>query len=78
AFVPRAAHVSGWDMVAGEPKATRRLVPPGAVYFFEKVGGAPFTAAEMTGLWLRPLRQHDQHEKEGFGRVIAGPWEVRR
>ncbi|MCC6558897.1 MAG: CRISPR-associated protein Crm3 [Polyangiaceae bacterium] len=75
AFVPRAAHVSGWDMVARQPKATRRLVPSGAVYFFQKVAGSPFTATETAGLWLHAVGQHGN---EGFGRVIAGPWEVRR
>lgn len=74
AFVPRATHVSGWDMVGGHAKATLRLVPAGAVYFLEKVDQAPFTGAQMSALWLKSL---GQHQDEGFGRVVAAPWEIR-
>ena len=75
AFVPRPTHVSGWDMERGHPKPTRRLVPEGAVYFFEKVDRTPFTAGEMGGLWLATLGADGD---EGFGRVVAGPWEISR
>ena len=74
AFVERATQVSGWDMVGGRPKPTRRLVPAGSVYFFQKSNGAPITSAELTALWLAAV---GQHQDEGFGRVIAAPWETR-
>lgn len=77
AFVPRATHVSGWDMARRRPKRTRRLVAPGAVYFFQKVERAPFTTNEMAGLWLQAIGTHEDRD-EGFGRVIAGPWETRQ
>jgi CRISPR-associated protein Cmr3 len=73
AFIPRPTHVSGWDMVAKQPKATRRLVPPGAIYFFQRANRSPFTASETKSLWFGPVGQSTH---EGFGRVIAGPWEV--
>ncbi len=71
ALVPRPIHISGWDMVASQPKPTSRLVPSGAVYFFEKSDGQPFDATDAQRLWLSALgsRQH-----EGFGRVVPGPW----
>jgi CRISPR-associated protein Cmr3 len=75
AFVPRATHVSGWDMARRRPKRTRRLVPPGAVYFFQKAERAAFTANEMAGLWLQAIGTQEDRD-EGFGRVIAGPWET--
>jgi CRISPR-associated protein Cmr3 len=77
AFVPRAVHVSGWDMKERRPKPTRRLVPAGAVYFFQKIDRAPFAAGEMAGLWLQALGKQGDRD-EGFGRVVAGPWEISR
>ena len=75
AFVPRAVHVSGWDMAArggrGAPKATRRLVPAGAVYFFEKTSGAAFDESEGRALWLTAL---GDGADEGLSRVVAGVW----
>lgn len=73
ALIPRAAHLSGWDMVAKQPKPTLRLVPPGSVYYFEKAErGARFTSAEIEALWLAGLGQQ-QHQ--GLGRVVAGCWD---
>jgi len=79
AFVPRPIHVSGWDMAANEgkgaPKPTSRMVPPGAVYFFERSDGGLFDQATARALWLAPLGQRTE---EGFGRVVPGVWSPRR
>jgi CRISPR-associated protein Cmr3 len=75
ALVPHPVHISGWDMAAGQPKPTLRLVPPGAVYFFEKASGAVFSAAELRGLWLTAI---GARTNEGLGRVVAGRWDARR
>jgi CRISPR-associated protein Cmr3 len=82
AFVPRPMHISGWDMAAPKGRGARRtsrLVPPGAIYFFEPVdaksehlnASKKFTAAEAQALWLASLGG-DTHA--GFGRVIPGIW----
>ncbi|MCL4685851.1 CRISPR-associated protein Crm3 [Myxococcota bacterium] len=71
ALVPRAIHVSGWDMAKGEPKPTSRMVPPGAVYFFERADGTPFSEADAQALWLGALGTRTD---EGFGRVVPGVW----
>jgi CRISPR-associated protein Cmr3 len=71
AFVPRPIHVSGWDMVKGEPKPTSRMVPPGAVYFFERADGEPFGETDAKTLWLAALGTRTD---EGFGRVVPGTW----
>ncbi|HEX9640389.1 MAG TPA: type III-B CRISPR module-associated Cmr3 family protein [Candidatus Krumholzibacteria bacterium] len=71
AFVARPIHVSGWDMARGEPKPTSRMVPPGAVYFFERADGKPFGEAEAKALWLAALGTRTD---EGFGRVVPGVW----
>lgn len=78
AFVPRPIHVSGWDMAKGkngEPKPTSRMVPPGAVYFFERADGNPFGEEEAKQLWLTAL---GTRTGEGFGRVVPGVWHPAR
>ncbi len=80
AFVPRPVHVSGWDMAAnggrGAPKQTSRMVPAGAVYFFERRDGRDFTDKDVRRLWLCTLGRRTD---EGFGRVVPGTWSsVRR
>jgi CRISPR-associated protein Cmr3 len=71
ALVPRATHVSGWDMATGRPKPTTRLVPPGAVYHLVRADGAAFTCAEAERLWLAAL---GGRTREGFGRFVPGVW----
>lgn len=75
AFVPRPIYVSGWDMAKGEPKPTSRMVPPGAVYFFERTDGKPFGKAEAKSLWLTALGTRTD---EGFGHVVPGVWRPTR
>lgn len=75
AYVPRPAHVSGWDMAGGSPKPTSRLVPPGAVYFFERADGQTFGEAEARALWLAAL---GVRANEGFGRVVPGTWQPKK
>lgn len=75
AFVPRPIHVSGWDMAKGQPKPTSRMVPPGAVYFFERADGEPFGETEARSLWLAAL---GSRADEGFGRVVPGVWRPTR
>jgi CRISPR-associated protein Cmr3 len=75
AFVPRPMHISGWDMAAGKggaPRGTSRLVPPGAVYFFERAAeNGAFAADDARALWLAAL---GSRTNEGFGRVVPGIW----
>ncbi len=75
AFVGRALGISGWDMAAGKPgaggapKATRRLVPAGSVYFLELAEA--LTAEQARGLWLAAW---GGSQDEGYGRVVPGVW----
>lgn len=75
ALVPRPIHVSGWDLASGEPKPTSRMVPPGAVYFFERADRQPFGAQDANKLWLGALGARTD---EGFGRVVPGIWHPTR
>lgn len=72
ACVGRPQPMSGWDMRARAPKLTRRLVPAGSVFFFEKArAGEPFTAQEARGLWLASL---GEDQDQGLGSVVPGRW----
>lgn len=71
AMVPRPIHVSGWDMVARRPKPASAMVPPGAVYFFQRADGRPFGQHDAHALWLAAL---GDRTAEGFGRVVPGIW----
>jgi CRISPR-associated protein Cmr3 len=71
ACVPRTVSVSGWDMAAGHPKASRRLVPAGSVYFFTKASGAAVTWEEVAALWLASW---GRGRDEGFGCVVPARW----
>jgi CRISPR-associated protein Cmr3 len=63
--------VSGWDLVKRDPKAIRRMVPAGSVYFFTCERGA---AAKLADLWLKPISDDDRARRDGFGLALWGTW----
>lgn len=71
ALVPRSTSVSGWDVVARQPKKTLRLVAPGSVFFVQKVDGQAFSYDEIKGLWLAGW---GQGQDDGLGRFVPGLW----
>ncbi len=71
AFVPRPVHLCGWDVAQNRAKPTLRAVAPGAVYFFQKRSGAPFTGDEARALWFSAL---GSQTADGLGRVVPGIW----
>lgn len=73
ACVERWRPVSGWSLERGQrgPKAVRRVVPGGSVYFFEKVSGS---GSSLADLWLRPVSDGDQDRRDGFGAALWGVW----
>ena len=73
AIVPRPQHLSGWDMARRRPRPTRRLVPAGAVYFFQRADAKPFTAEDRRALWLRAW---GRGTTDGLGLVVAGRWDI--
>ena len=74
AFVPRPTHISGWDLASRGAKKTDRLVPAGAVYFFERDDGQPFDQSAVTALWMAQI---GGRTKDGFGCVVPGVWNSR-
>lgn len=68
---PRREPVSGWDYRLRAAKPVRWMVPAGAVYFFEVVGGSGSDAA---GAWLNPVSDGEPDRRDGFGLAIWGVW----
>jgi CRISPR-associated protein Cmr3 len=54
------------------PKAIRRMVPAGGVYFFEKVDGDARVLA--TNGWLKPVSDAPHDCRDGFGLAVWGTW----
>lgn len=71
AFVPRHTAISGWDMAANTPKQTSRMVPRGAVFFFERRDGKPFHLECARSIWLAAI---GHRTNEGFGRIVPAIW----
>ncbi|HXH07489.1 MAG TPA: type III-B CRISPR module-associated Cmr3 family protein [Vicinamibacterales bacterium] len=89
AAVPRAHVVSGWDLARDRPKPAQRVVPAGAVYWFERLAGDLQVLGVLLeeGLWpvLEQTGQlallddstrivYEQRRAEGFNNVWLGDW----
>jgi len=72
AAVERWVPVSGWDLATERPKAMRKAVAAGAVYWFEIAQGT--CAQALQALWLQPLSDDEDDRHAGFGLVLAAPW----
>lgn len=65
--------VSGWSLAPPRgPKPIRRMVPAGSVYYFEVV--KPGDAAPLADLWLQPVSDDPQEQRDGFGLATWGIW----
>lgn len=75
AVVGRWKPLSGWSYEKGRngPKALRRMVPAGSVYFFEVLEGGEGIA----DLWLRSVCDCQQDGRDGFGLALWGFWRGR-
>ncbi|MDR7420763.1 MAG: type III-B CRISPR module-associated Cmr3 family protein [Armatimonadota bacterium] len=89
AAVPRAQVVSGWDLARDRPKPAQRVVPAGAVYWFERLSGdvEALSTLLQDGLWpvleasgqldaldAEMRRLYEQRRAEGFNNVWLGDW----
>ncbi|NCA70634.1 MAG: CRISPR-associated protein Cmr3 [Sphingobacteriia bacterium] len=63
---------SGWDLVAKQPRPTRKLVAAGATYWFSLLD-AP-TPEALALLWLTSLCDLDQDRRDGYGLALPAPW----
>lgn len=63
---------SGWNLETNRPRASRRLVPAGSVYFFEYLSGTPQKLADT---WLHSIcgnGSSTQEVRDGFGLALWG------
>lgn len=68
--------ISGWSAEAKSrgPKAIRRMVPAGSVYFFN-ANSAEAARDLASSYWLESVCDADQDRKDGFGLAVWGVWE---
>lgn len=71
AALSRWQPVSGWDFEHNRPKAMRKAVPAGSVYWFECIGGA---SVDLQKLAFQSLCGQQQDRKDGFGIVSPALW----
>ena len=71
-LLPRYQVVSGWDYEVKRPKATRRLVPAGSVYYLKINGDAESFVNEV---WMNNVSDGPQNRLDGFGLAILGTWD---
>jgi CRISPR-associated protein Cmr3 len=78
ALVTRPETFSGWDYAAnqgkGQPKATRRAVASGCVYWLELAGSGSQREAWVKSVWLESVSDVEQDRLDGFGLALVGVW----
>lgn len=60
-----------WDWRNPGPLPLRRMVPAGAMYFFEVTSGDPAVLSEC---WLESVADEEQDRRDGFGLAVWGIW----
>ena len=70
--IERWLPVSGWDLATWKPKAMRKAVAAGAVYWFSIIGAVP---DNLDSLWLAPVSDDPQDNRDGFGMAVAAAWQ---
>jgi CRISPR-associated protein Cmr3 len=76
ACVDRWKPISGWSAEAKSrgPKAIRRMVPAGSVYFFEAQNRHEASSLAKSR-WLESVCDKTQDCRDGFGLAVWGVWE---
>ncbi len=62
---------SGWDLARQQPRAGRKLVAAGAVYWFEL---GDIDDDSLANLWLAPISDDPQDRLDGFGLALPQAW----
>lgn len=71
--VDRWLPVSGWDLQQWKPKAMRKAVAAGSVYWFEILSGT-MTQQDIDHFWFKNLTDDLQDQKDGFGLTMITAW----
>ncbi len=72
ACVPRAETISGWDFALRRPKATRRLVSSGSVYWIDLEGTPQDRVAWAEEVMMKNVSDTEQDRRDGFGLAAVG------
>ena len=70
--IDRWLPVSGWDSIVWKPKATRKAVGAGSVYWFKLLDHIDQSTLEK--LWANAIADHHQDQCDGFGVVIVSAY----
>ena len=62
---------SGWDLAARRPRAGRKMIPAGAVYWFELLEA---NESALQALWLASVCDDAQDMRDGFALALPQPW----
>ena len=72
AAIDRWVGTSGWDLKVKAPRAAKKAVAAGAVYWFEIIDDAPKDWAPK--LWLQSICDGEQNRRDGWGLALIGLW----
>lgn len=72
--IDRWLAVSGWDSIVWKPKATRKAVSAGSVYWFELIEDSVIDQNTIQQVWASSLADHEQDRHDGFGMVTLALW----
>jgi CRISPR-associated protein Cmr3 len=72
ALVPRPETISGWDFALDAPKATRRVVPAGSVYWLDLEGDAEARLRWAKRVWMQNVSDSAQDRRDGYGLAALG------
>ena len=70
--IDRWLPVSGWDSLLWKPKAMRKAVAAGSVYWFELIDSMDL--ATLQALSNASISDHIQDQRDGFGVAIVSAW----
>jgi CRISPR-associated protein Cmr3 len=63
---------SGWDLARWQARATRKLIPAGAVYWLEILEAT--NPAALRPMWLVSVCDAEQDRLDGFGLALPAAW----
>lgn len=73
---PRWQAGTSWDMLEGKNgkgmRTVRRLVPAGAVYWFEVCGDKKLSPEDW---WLKSVSNESERANDGYGLALLGTWD---
>ncbi len=72
--IQRPQVVSGWDLIIGKPKPTRRLAPAGSVFFLSLQGNADNIRKWIGDTWMHSTSDQEPDRTDSFGLAVLGTW----